>query len=266
MQVGRDLQQFVNIPEGRIHYVKIGSGYPVVVCHAGGNSTESWLPVMDILGQHFTCYGFDMMGHGQSDEPPGESFSIPDFARTTCHAMKALNIPKAHFIGNLAGASLSIEMAASYPERVDKLVLAPPPVVDPRMTARRMSGVDSLWDENGLALPRDAEHMTSNGGFVNPKPEWIDQLNRSRAQGGKWTRIITINNAWYDMVARLPLIKATATLVISGEHVGFGFREIEDIFIYNLPNASKVVLPATGNFLFMEDPQGFSSAALEFLK
>ena len=266
MQVRRELEKFVNIPEGRIRYVRIGSGYPVVVCHAGGNSSESWLPVMDILGQHFTCYGFDMMGHGESDDPPVESFSIPDIARTTHHAMQALEILKAHFIGNLAGASLSIEMAASYPERVDKLVLAPPPVVDPRMTAQRMSGVDRLWDENGLALPRDAEEMKSNGGFVNPKQEWIDLLNKSRAQGGQWTRIITVNNAWYDMVARLPLVKAAATLLITGDHVGFGFREIEDIFIYNLPNASKVVLPETGNFLFMEDPQGFASAALEFLK
>ena len=170
MQVGRDLQQFMNIPEGpyplRQDRQRLpGGGLPCRwqlhrVMAAGDGHPGTALHVLRLR--------YDG-AHGQSDEPPGESFSIPDFARTTCHAMKALNIPKAHFIGNLAGASLSIEMAASYPERVDKLVLAPPPVVDPRMTARRMSGVDSLWDENGLALPRDAEHMTSNGGFVNPK-------------------------------------------------------------------------------------------------
>ena len=256
--------EFVQVPEGRIHFVKNGSGYPVVILHAGGSSTLSWLPMMEVLGKHFTCYGFDVLGHGQSDGPPRESFSIPDHARTIYQAMQALSIAKAHFIGNLAGASLSIEMAASYPERVERLVLAVPPVADPRTAAQRSAGLGHLWDKVGLPLRMDAEEMKAVRHFVNPKREWIDQLNDERAQGGQWARIHSTTNAWYDMVARLPIMKPTATLVLMGE--ACGYNEIVDIMVSNLPNASKVVLPGTGNFLYIEDPEGFSSAVLDFLK
>ncbi len=257
-----DVDDFVSVPEGRIHYLKKGSGYPLVIFHAGGASSVSWLPVMDILGRHFACYAIDQLGHGESDEPPRETFSIPDYARTMHQAMQALSISRAHFIGNLAGASLAIEMATSHPEMVDKLVMAAVPVIDPRATAKRSFG--GLWDEKGLPLLWDQEQMKKGGHFVNPRPEWSDELNRSRAQGGKWTRIHSTTNAWYDMVARLPMIKPAATLVIMGEICAY--NEIVDIMVFNLPNASKVIIPKTGNFLHVEDAEGFSSAVLDFLK
>ena len=263
MAILPEAEGFVPVPEGRIHYLIKGSGYPVVIYHAGGASTNSWLPIMEILGQHFTCYAFDLMGHGASDEPPRESFSIPDHARTMHQAMQALKVPRAHFIGNLAGASLCIETSASYPERVDKLVLVAVPVIDPRTTAKGGWGL-ALWDEKGLPMTWTPEHMKSGGHFFNPRPEWSDELNRSRAQGGKWTRIHSTTNAWYDMVARLPIIKPAATLVIMGEICRY--NEIVDIMVFNLPNATKLILPKTGNFLHLEDTAGFTKAVLEFLK
>ena len=66
------------------------------------------------------------------------------------------------------------------------------------------------------------------------------------------------------MVARFPLVTAAATLVLNGSDSRF--REIEDILVYNLPNASKVVLPGTGNFAYIEDPEGFAAAVVDFLK
>ena len=266
MAIQPDVDDFVSVPEGRLHYIKKGSGYPVVIHHAGGTSAASWLPVMDILGQHFTCYAFDIMGHGPSDQPPRESFSIPDHARTTRQAMEILNIRRAHFIGNLAGACMCIETAASYPELVDKMVLAAPPVVHPRITPQRREAFKKYWDEKGLAIVWDNEEMKAGYHFANPRQELSDELNKSRAAAGKWTRIHSFTNAWYDLVARLPFIRPTATLVINGDVIGEDYRETQDIVIYNLPNAHKVVLPNTGNFLYAEDPKGFAAAVLDFLK
>ena len=264
MPVRPDVEDFVSVPEGRIHYAKTGNGYPVAIQHAGGSSILSWYPVMARLGQHFTCYAFDLLGHGKSDDPPRESFSIPDHTRTMERAMEALNIQKAHIIGNLAGASIAMELAASYPNRVDMLVLSGVPVVDPRITPQRVDAMAHIWDKNGRAIRLTAEQMQGQQHFINPKQEWVDRLNDSRAQGGQFTRIHSATNAWYDIVARLPLIKATATLVIMGEHGSF--RDIEDIVVYNLQNASKVVLPGSGNFHYVQDEDGFVGAVLDFLK
>ena len=264
MQVRRDLKDFVPVPDGRIHFVKTGSGPFVAIFHAGGSAISSWGAMMDSLGRHFTCYGFDMLGHGESDEPPRESFSIPDHARTMDQAMQVLNIPRSHIIGNLAGASLALEMANRYPDRVDRLVLSATPLVDPRITPQRVEDMSHAWDKDGRPIRYSAEIMKAGGHFFNTKPEWVDELNATRAKAGKWTRIHSATNAWYDMVARLPFVNASATLVLNGDFARF--REIEDIMVYNLPNAYKVVLKDVGNFPYKEDPEGFLSSVLEFLK
>ena len=264
MQVRRDLEEYVEVPEGRLHFVKIGSGYPVMVFHAGGSSMVSWMPALELIGKHFTCYGFEILGQGQSGEPPGENFSMRDHGRSMDHAMQILNIHRAHFIGHLAGASLAIEMAASHPDRVEKLVLLATPLVDPRQTAEREKSLEHNFDENGLAAPRTMEAVKRSGSFYNPKPEWLEEMNEERLQAGKWTHTHSFTNAWYDMVARLPLVRATATLVMNAEHGGY--RQIEDLLVYNLQNASKVILPGVGHTAYVEDPKGFADAVVGFLK
>ncbi len=63
MFVRRDLEEYVPTPEGQIHFVKRGSGYPLVMLHPLGTSTWAWHTVIDSLSQYYTCYAFDMLGH-----------------------------------------------------------------------------------------------------------------------------------------------------------------------------------------------------------
>ncbi len=122
MFVRRDLTDFVPTPEGRIHFIKQGSGYPLVMLHPLGYSTWVWHTVIDSLSQQFTCYAFDMLGHGESDKP-GRQFNLPDYARSLDHACQVLNIHRAHYVGNSVGAVLATETAAGFPDRVDNLAL-----------------------------------------------------------------------------------------------------------------------------------------------
>ena len=94
-------------------------------------STWAWHSVIDSLSQHYTCYAFDMLGHGESDKPQ-RHFNIPDYANALDHACQVLNIHRGHYVGNSVGAVLATEMAASFPERLDKLVLVGAPVWDAR--------------------------------------------------------------------------------------------------------------------------------------
>ena len=75
MFVRRDLTDTVPTREGNMHFVKQGAGYPLVMLHPLGTSTWAWSSVIDAFSQHYTCYAFDMLGHGESDKPPGISTS-----------------------------------------------------------------------------------------------------------------------------------------------------------------------------------------------
>ena len=264
MLVRRDLEEFVPVPEGRIHFVKTGRGTPVVLFHPLGTSTWAWHTVMAPLSQHFTCYAFDMMGHGESDKPSAD-FAIPDFARAVDHAMQVMNIHRAHVVGNSVGAVLAVELAASYPDRIDRLVLVGAPVFDPRTAPQRLKEQTASYDRRGMPRPRTLEELKASATFgLNPRTEWVEKNNELRAQAGVWVKKTMEALASYDIASRLPHIKAAATLVLYGEHDRL--RDGEDLLRYNIPNASKVVLKGLGHIPQIEDPEAFLAPVLDFLK
>jgi pimeloyl-ACP methyl ester carboxylesterase len=262
MFVRRDLEGFVPTPEGNIHYVKQGNGYPLVMLHPLGTSTWAWHTVIDSLSQHYTCYAFDMLGHGESDKP-SHHFNMADYARSLDHAAQVLNIHRGHYVGNSVGACLATEMAASYPDRIDKLTLVGCPVWDTRTAAQRLKESAGNYDANGLPKPRTAAELKAQTTFVNPRQEWVDATNQTRAQAGVWVRNLMESLAYYDIMSRLPLIRASATLVMYGEHDRL--RDGEELLHNNIVNARKVVLPGVGHIPQIEDPEGFVTALMAFL-
>ena len=101
--VRRDLTDSVPTPEGNMHFVKKGAGYPVVLLHPLGTSVWTWEYVMDAIAQNYTVYAFDMLGHGDSDKPQ-RHFNLPDYAKALDEACQVLNIHRAHYVGNSVGA------------------------------------------------------------------------------------------------------------------------------------------------------------------
>lgn len=263
MFVRRDLSDSVPTPEGDMHFVKQGTGYPLVMLHPLGTSTWAWHTVMDSLSQHFTCYAFDMLGHGESDKP-NRHFNIPDYARALDHACQLMNIHRGHYVGNSVGACLATEMAASYPERLDKLALVGCPVWDPRTAAARLAEGAANFDENGLPTPRTLDQMKEQTTFAEPRQEWVDATNETRAQAGVWVKNLMESLAHYDIMSRLPRIQASATLVMYGEHDRL--RDGEELLHNNIVNASKTVLPGLGHIPQIEDPEMFVDSLLAFLQ
>ena len=262
MFVRRDLTDSVPTREGNMHFIKQGNGYPLVMLHPLGTSTWAWHTVIDSLSQHYTCYAFDMLGHGESDKPP-RHFNLPDYARALDDACQLLNIHRGHYVGNSVGACLAVEMAASYPERLDKLALVGCPVRDPRTGAQRLAETAGDYDEKGLPKPRTLEQAREQRTFAEPRPEWVEAGNQTRAQAGEWVRKLSESLSYYDIMSRLPLVKARATLVMYGEHDRL--REGEELLHNNIVNARKVVLSGLGHIPQIEDPEAFIDALLDFL-
>jgi pimeloyl-ACP methyl ester carboxylesterase len=263
MFVRRDLTDTVPTPEGDMRYVKKGSGYPLVMLHPLGTSTWAWSAVIDSLSQHYTCYAFDMLGHGESEKPK-RHFNIPDYALALDHACQLLNIHRGHYLGNSVGAILATEMAASFPERLDKLVLVGCPVWDAYTAKQRLQDSAAGYDGEGLPKPRSLQDTKESTTFAQPQQEWVDAMNGTRAQAGVWVRNLMEALAHYDVMSRLPRIQASSTLIIYGEVDRL--RDGEELLHNNIVNASKVVLPGLGHIPQIEDPEAFVGALLPFLE
>jgi len=99
---------------------------PLVLVHGFGVSSAYFVPLAQRLAVDFPVYVPDLPGHGPTpppDQPPG----IQDLADWLIRWMDAMNIDRAHVIGNSLGCQTVVEAALRHPGRMERLVLIGPP-------------------------------------------------------------------------------------------------------------------------------------------
>ena len=57
----------IKIGSHQVHYLKAGSGAPVVLLHGGASDSRDWTVTMAALSHRYTLYAPDIIGYGLSD-------------------------------------------------------------------------------------------------------------------------------------------------------------------------------------------------------
>ncbi|NQU59420.1 MAG: alpha/beta hydrolase [Rhodospirillales bacterium] len=99
------------------------AGEPVVILiHGSGMDRTVWqFQSRNIAFQGNCVLGVDLPGHGRSEGAPPET--IAAMADWLGRFMDAAKVESATLIGHSMGSLIALDMAARFPERVDKLVL-----------------------------------------------------------------------------------------------------------------------------------------------
>ena len=125
LQTGAD-SHWAMVEGAQMHYLKAGSGPPLVLIHGLIGSAFSWRCNMQALAKNWTVYAVDMLGLGQSQRVPGLNASMSATADRMVKFFDAVQIVRADVIGTSHGGAVAMLLAAHYPERVGKLVLVAP--------------------------------------------------------------------------------------------------------------------------------------------
>jgi len=104
------------------HYLKAGSGPPVVMVHGGASDCRDWVPAMADLHPSYTLYAPDLIGYGLSDSHK-DGYYLSDFVEFTLGFTEALGLDSHVLVGHSLGGRICLEMALRYPDKVHKLVL-----------------------------------------------------------------------------------------------------------------------------------------------
>ena len=105
-----------------IYYEVTGQGEPLLFIHGLASSSRSWKKQVPFFARHYRVITFDIRGHGRSDKPLLEPYSIKLFATDTVELMKALGIDSAHVVGFSMGGMVGFQLAAYVPQVVRSLV------------------------------------------------------------------------------------------------------------------------------------------------
>jgi pimeloyl-ACP methyl ester carboxylesterase len=107
----------------KLHYLEAGRGAPVVLLHGLGGDGSRWQPNIAPLAKDFHVFALDQIGFGQSDKPLA-NYHTGMLAEFLVDFLKAVGVPKASLVGNSMGASVALYTAVTYPDKVDRIVLA----------------------------------------------------------------------------------------------------------------------------------------------
>jgi pimeloyl-ACP methyl ester carboxylesterase len=122
----------IPVGPGAVHVERYGHGGPaIVLLHGFGTSSFLWrvvAPSLAVAGR--SAFAIDMLGYGESDRPFGGDFGIAAQAEYLDRAMTALRLPRATVVGVDIGAGVALRLAATRPERIDRLILVNPVAFD----------------------------------------------------------------------------------------------------------------------------------------
>lgn len=113
------------LPNTRLHYVKAGSGAPLIIVPATVSLIRQWLPLTQFMGQRFTSYFFELPGHGGSTPYP-EKFQSHLVPQTVRQFADELGYEKFNLMGFSFGGLLAMRTLEQLRDRIDKIILLSP--------------------------------------------------------------------------------------------------------------------------------------------
>ncbi len=114
---------FLDVAGRAVHYRRAGEGPPLVMLHGSPGDSQMLMGEIEACAQHFTVFALDTPGFGYSDALPGETLTVPDLARATAEAMRALGLPPCPVYGTHTGAAIAIELGVGWPQQLTGLVM-----------------------------------------------------------------------------------------------------------------------------------------------
>jgi pimeloyl-ACP methyl ester carboxylesterase len=261
---------FLDTEDGQILYRSAGEGLPLLLLHQNFRSGDEFRELMPILAQKRRVIAMDLLGLGDSDKPP-RMYSIEDYAKTVIWLLDELEIKTTSILGNHTGAYIAGEVAAAYPDRIDRLILCN---VDYFEEHHRAALLKKFTER--LQIKADGSHLMERWsaresyiGSAELNHRWV--LDDLKGFGYPWYAPLAVINYSDAVEERFRLIKCP-TLVVSGtedikqlERLGFSKAENRDFISKGIPHA-KMIEIAGGTICMMNQmPEAIAKVVGDFL-
>lgn len=197
----------VATPSGTLSILAAGAGEPVLLVHGLGATKISFLPTAAALAPSFRAISLDLPGFGDSVKPLLAPYHPPFFARSVVELMDALEIDRAHVVGNSMGGRVALELGLRHPDRVRKLVM-----VAPSLAWRR----ERVWAPFVRLLRPEL-------GIVQATPRWVMESIVHRivpSAGQSWVRagVDEFLRAYLTMRGRVAFYAAARNIYLEEPH------------------------------------------------
>jgi pimeloyl-ACP methyl ester carboxylesterase len=262
-----------------VNVIELGEGPPLLFVHGLSGSWPNWLEQLPVFARSRRVVAVDLPGFGRSPMP-GERISISGYARTLDAVLDELEIDAAAVVGNSMGGFIAAELAISFPQRVERLVLVSAAGIStynhPQATralpslrrAERMIGAYAGWiAAHSETVARRPGLRNATLGLVTAHPSRLPAAlaaEQIRGAGKPGFIEALAANLDYDFRDRLVEI-ACPTLIVWGDRDRVITARDADRFAELIPGSRKVVFEDTGHMAMLERPDEFNALLDGFL-
>jgi pimeloyl-ACP methyl ester carboxylesterase len=240
----------------KIHYEVHGDGPPLILTHGYSSTSAMWAGQVEALSKHHKLILWDMRGHGRSDYPNdpslySEALTVGDIAAL----LDEVGAKRAIVGGLSLGGYMSLAFYRGHPERVAALLIidtGPGFKKDDARAAWNKRALDTAdrFDREGLEVLKSASRERSTVSHRDAKGLAL------AARG-----MLTQRDA--RVIEVLGEIKVPSLVVVGADDAPF--LAASDYMAAKIPGARKVVIPAAGHAVNIDQPQAFIAAVLPFL-
>ena len=119
----------VAVGDRQIHLAEFGAGPVVLLLHGGGpgaSGLSNYSRNVQALATRFRVLVPDMPGYGKSSKAVDTADPFGSIASAMLGLLDALDIERAHLVGNSLGGACALRLALDRPDRLGRLVLMGP--------------------------------------------------------------------------------------------------------------------------------------------
>ncbi|MFA5367281.1 MAG: alpha/beta hydrolase [Dehalococcoidia bacterium] len=273
----------VKVDDIKIAYTERGRGEVVMLIMGLGAVKESWFLNIPTLSKYFRVIAMNSRGVGKISRM-GEAYTMRRMAQDTVGLLDALNIERAHIVGVSLGSMIAQEVAISFPQRVNKLILA---ATTPGMndTANK-----EMWDKKNAELNKSTGLGEDFNRRIMEDPASVDAvkvmvgLTKNAFNRPVFRIPMTLGSKYYfnkvgpsgvldqlravsthNTIDRLNQIKSP-TLVMAGTDDKIVPIELSRIVAQHIPGAKLIEFQQGSHSFFMEMSKRFNREVIDFLK
>ena len=250
-------QQSIIINNQLVVYARFGESNgrtPLLFLHGWRSSGQVFRSLIEKLTTHGrTCIALNLPGFGGS-EPPKTTFMVSDYVEVVIAFLEKLNVPKVILVGHSFGGRVGIKIAATKPDKIEKLIL-----VDSGGIRK-----DSLVRDLKTMLAKMVRPIFKLKALQSLRAKIYHLLGASDYLATPELKETYVNVVREDLQEALGQIK-TPTLIVWGEKDKETPVNDGELMFEQISGSKLVVLSGAGHFSFLDKPEEFTKALTDFL-
>lgn len=247
-----------------LDYEDYGKGNVMLLLHGLGSTKKDWDSQVPFFSKTHRVITLDLRGHGASTKPKN-AYGVELMTDDVKSFLDQLQIQKATFVGFSMGGAVAFQMAASYPEYVENLVIVNS---GPDFNDMGSIGEDLLNSRTHFLETKGLKLLAKEISFnMFPEDHQTDLRSafetrcKNNDYNAYYKSFVTLMD--WGLGNQLEHIEARTLVVASDmDYTPIAFKEA---YVERMQNAKLAVIENSRHGVVIDQPDAFNTALVKFL-